>query len=123
MIYFAPNLKQKGADIKIELDVTWISFNHIARNIVIIAADSDFVPALKTARRNGVFVHLFTLGHPVKKELLENADVTTTSSIADLLALIQTHSALTTPVPAQKRRILRAFVTPAAKVNGSNHPT
>jgi uncharacterized LabA/DUF88 family protein len=72
---FAPNLKQKGVDIKIGLDVAWISFNHIANNIIMITGDSDFVPVIKTARRNGVFVYLFTLKHNVKKELLENVDV------------------------------------------------
>ncbi|MDR1250202.1 MAG: NYN domain-containing protein [Treponema sp.] len=72
---FIPNLKQKGVDIKIGLDVAWVSFNHIANSIIMITGDSDFVPVIKTARRNGVFVYLFTLGHNVKKELLENADV------------------------------------------------
>jgi uncharacterized LabA/DUF88 family protein len=72
---FTPNLKQKGVDIKIGLDVAWVSFNHIANNIIMITGDSDFIPVIKTARRNGVFVYLFTLGHNVKHELLENADV------------------------------------------------
>jgi uncharacterized LabA/DUF88 family protein len=72
---FSPNLKQKGVDIKIGLDVAWISFNHIADNIILVTGDSDFVPVIKTARRNGVFVYLYTLGHNVKKELLENVDV------------------------------------------------
>jgi uncharacterized LabA/DUF88 family protein len=71
---FIPNLKQKGVDIKIGLDVAWASFNHIVKNIVLITGDSDFVPVIKTARRNGVFVFLFTLGHNVKKELLYNVD-------------------------------------------------
>jgi uncharacterized LabA/DUF88 family protein len=82
---FTPNLKQKGVDIKIGLDVAWISFNHIARNIVLITGDSDFVPIIKTARRNGVFVHLFTLKHNVKQELLENADVINNSEIRQLI--------------------------------------
>jgi uncharacterized LabA/DUF88 family protein len=72
---FTPNLKQKGVDIKIGLDVAWISFNHIAGNIILVTGDSDFVPVIKTARRSGVFVYLYTLGHNVKKELLENVDV------------------------------------------------
>jgi len=78
---FTPNLKQKGVDIKIGLDVAWVSFNHIAKNIVLITGDSDFVPIIKTARRNGVFVYLFTLNHNVKKELLENVDILNESSI------------------------------------------
>jgi len=83
---FSPSLKQKGVDIKIGLDVAWVSFNRIARNIVLFTGDSDFVPVIKTARRNGVFVYLFTLNHNVKKELPENVDVTNVSSIDSLLS-------------------------------------
>jgi uncharacterized LabA/DUF88 family protein len=82
---FTPNLKQKGVDIKIGLDVAWVSFNRIADNIIMITGDSDFVPVIKTARRSGVFVHLFTLGHNVKKELLENVDVVQKVPIDQLL--------------------------------------
>jgi uncharacterized LabA/DUF88 family protein len=82
---FIPNLKQKGVDIKIGLDVAWISFNHIADNIILVTGDSDFVPVIKTARRNGVFVYLLTLDHNVKKELLENVDVINTCPIDKLL--------------------------------------
>ena len=83
---FSPNLKQKGVDIKIGLDVAWVSFNHIAKNIVLITGDSDFVPIIKTARRNGVFVYLFILNHNVKKELLENSDVINSLPVQSLLS-------------------------------------
>ena len=33
---FSPNLKQKGVDIKIGLDVAWVSFNRIASGIIMI---------------------------------------------------------------------------------------
>jgi len=82
---FSPNLKQKGVDIKIGLDVAWVSFNKIAENIVLITGDSDFVPVIKTARRSGVFVYLFTLNHNVKKELVENVDVVNALPISELL--------------------------------------
>jgi uncharacterized LabA/DUF88 family protein len=82
---FTPNLRQKGVDIKIGLDVAWISFNHIANNIILVTGDSDFVPVIKTARRNGVFVYLFTLAHNVKKALLENADVVQEVSLIQLV--------------------------------------
>jgi uncharacterized LabA/DUF88 family protein len=82
---FTLNLKQKGVDIKIGLDVAWVSFNHIASSIIMITGDSDFVPVIKTARRSGVFIYLFTLGHNVKKELLENVDVAHKVSINQLV--------------------------------------
>jgi uncharacterized LabA/DUF88 family protein len=70
--HFALDLKRKGVDIKIGLDVAWVSFNRMARNIILITGDSDFIPVIKTARRNGVFAYLLTLGHIVKPELREN---------------------------------------------------
>jgi uncharacterized LabA/DUF88 family protein len=82
---FIPNLKQKGVDIKIGLDVAWISFNHIAKNIILVTGDSDFVPIIKTARRSGVFVYLFTLNHNVKRELLENVDMIQEPAISQLV--------------------------------------
>ena|GEM_PF-234747 len=86
---FTPNLKQKGVDIKIGLDVAWVSFNKIAGKIVLVTGDSDFVPVIKTARRNGVFVYLFTLNHNVKKELSENVDVVNTLPVTALLSTVQ----------------------------------
>ncbi|MDR1379498.1 MAG: NYN domain-containing protein [Synergistaceae bacterium] len=83
---FSPNLKQKGVDIKIGLDVAWVSFNKIAANIVLITGDSDFIPVVKTARRSGVFVYLFTLGHNVKTEFCENVDVANTRSLDQLVS-------------------------------------
>jgi uncharacterized LabA/DUF88 family protein len=82
---FVPNLKQKGVDIKIGLDVAWVSFSHVAENIVLITGDSDFIPVIKTARRNGVFVYLLTLGHNVKPELRENADAVNIEPIKALV--------------------------------------
>lgn len=72
---FEPELHQKGVDIKIGLDLAWISYNHIAERVVFVTGDSDFIPAIKTARRNGVFVYLATLNHIVKTELSDNCDV------------------------------------------------
>lgn len=72
---FEPELHQKGVDIKIGLDLAWISFNHIADKVIFVTGDSDFIPAIKTARRNGIFVYLVTLSHMIKPELAENCDI------------------------------------------------
>lgn len=80
---FEPELHQKGVDMKIGLDLAWISYNHIADKIIFVTGDSDFVPAIKTARRNGVFVYLVTLNHNVKTELSENCDIWNDDSIKD----------------------------------------
>lgn len=70
-----PDLKQKHIDIKIGLDIAWLASKRIVERIVLVTADSDFVPAMKFARREGVQVVLVTLGHTlVKRELKIHAD-------------------------------------------------
>lgn len=53
---FKPDLKQKRVDMKIGLDVAWLASKGIVERIVLVTGDSDFVPALKFARREGVQV-------------------------------------------------------------------
>ena len=69
-----PNLKQKGVDMKIGLDIAWLSSKSIVDRLVLVTADSDFVPAMKFARREGVQVVVATLGHGLRQELKEHAD-------------------------------------------------
>lgn len=72
---FAPDLKQKRVDMKIGLDVAWLASKHIVDRIVLVTADSDFVPAMKFGRREGVQVILVTMAHrQVKHDLLIHAD-------------------------------------------------
>ncbi|WP_294428966.1 NYN domain-containing protein [uncultured Treponema sp.] len=78
---FEPELHQKGVDIKIGLDLAWISFNHIAERVIFVTGDSDFIPAIKTARRNGIFIYLATLNHMVRPELPDNCDLSLSDSI------------------------------------------
>ncbi|MCK9524213.1 MAG: NYN domain-containing protein [Proteobacteria bacterium] len=82
---FKPNLQQKGVDTKIGLDIAWASYEKIAKNILLVTGDSDFVPAMKTARRNGVFVYLFTMNHGVRQDILLNADVLNEQAITNFL--------------------------------------
>jgi uncharacterized protein (TIGR00288 family) len=72
---FTPDIKQKGVDMKIGLDVAWLSSKSIVERIILVTADSDFVPPMKFARREGVQIILVTMGHMlVKNELKEHAD-------------------------------------------------
>ena len=72
---FMPELKQKRVDMKIGLDVAWLASKGIVERIVLVTSDSDFVPAMKFARREGVQVALVTMGHKqVKQDLLVHAD-------------------------------------------------
>ena len=43
--------------------------------LVLVAGDSDFVPAMKFARREGVQLYLVTLGHAVRDAMLEHSDL------------------------------------------------
>lgn len=47
--------------------------------IILISGDSDFVPAAKHARREGVFFQLDPMYHDIKEDLLEHIDRLRTS--------------------------------------------
>jgi len=82
---FKVSLKQKGVDTKIGLDIAWVSYEKVASRIILVTGDSDFTPAVKTARRNGIFVTLFSLHHGIKPNLKENVDVHFDDNLASLL--------------------------------------
>jgi uncharacterized LabA/DUF88 family protein len=69
-----PNIQQKGVDMRIGLDMASLTLKGHAQLIVLVTGDSDFVPAMKFARREGAQLLLVTLGHAVRPEMLEHAD-------------------------------------------------
>lgn len=71
---FVPNLRQKGVDLRIGVDVTLLAKDRLVDRIVIVSADSDLVPAMKLARREGVQVVLVSLDHGAKPLMREHAD-------------------------------------------------
>ena len=83
---YKPDFEQKGVDIKIGLDIAWISLGKIAERIYLATGDSDFIAAMKLARRSGVQVFLFTFAHGVVNELKDHADVLDERPIKDVLA-------------------------------------
>lgn len=48
------NLEQKGVDMRIGIDISSLAFKHQVNQIILVSGDSDFVPAAKQARREGV---------------------------------------------------------------------
>ncbi|MDA7999858.1 MAG: NYN domain-containing protein [Alphaproteobacteria bacterium] len=74
---FMPNLQQKGVDMRVGLDIARLSMGRMVDSIIVVAADSDFVPALKFARREGVRVYLNHLGGFVSRDagILVHSDV------------------------------------------------
>jgi uncharacterized LabA/DUF88 family protein len=41
--------------------MAWITFNTIVDSVIVVTGDSDFVPAIEAARRNGIQVVLCSL--------------------------------------------------------------
>ena len=55
--YWRPKLKQKGVDMRIGLDIASITAKKLCSKIVLISGDTDMIPAMKTARKEGVHVY------------------------------------------------------------------
>jgi len=79
-----PNVQQKGVDMRIGLDISSLSLKNQADVIVLITGDSDFIPAMKFARREGKQIFLFTLGHAIRQEVFAHTDVCITTQHQDL---------------------------------------
>lgn len=72
---FDLDIGQKGVDIRIGLDMARLALRDMVRAVVVVTGDSDFVPAFKFVRREGVKVMLDTLGHSgARRELRAHAD-------------------------------------------------
>lgn len=71
---FSPNLRQKGVDMRIGLDIASITLKKQASIIVLVSGDSDFVPAARLARREGVTFILDPLWQSISLELSEHID-------------------------------------------------
>ena len=70
-----PDFKQKGVDMRIGLDIAWLSLKRIVDGMVLVTSDSDFIPAMKLARKEGIRLFLETLGHPVFRDLKVHTDI------------------------------------------------
>ncbi|MFL0499927.1 NYN domain-containing protein [Staphylococcus arlettae] len=72
---FTPDFQQKGVDIKIGLDVAWLSNNNILDRIYMVTGDADFIPALKQARRDGIQIKLVKIDtKKINNDLLKHSD-------------------------------------------------
>lgn len=68
------SMMQKGVDMRIGLDIASLAYKKEVNQIVLISGDSDFIPAAKLARREGIDFILDPLGSTIKDELFENID-------------------------------------------------
>lgn len=71
---FRIDVKQKGVDMKVGLDVASLAFNKLVDQIVLIAGDSDFLPVIKMARRSGIDFLLDPMRQFPKRSMQEHVD-------------------------------------------------
>ena len=70
-----PKIQQKAVDMRIGLDVASLALKRLVSTIVIVTGDSDLVPAMKLARREGLRVILDTIrSAQIRPELKLHAD-------------------------------------------------
>ena len=67
-------LRQKGVDMRIGVDISSITLKKQADTIVLVSGDSDFVPASKLARREGLEFILDPMWQQVNDDLFEHID-------------------------------------------------
>lgn len=73
--HLKPQIAQKGVDMRIGMDIAALTLKSLAGIIVLVTGDSDFVPAMKFARREGAQLFLVPLGHGVKEGMREHSDL------------------------------------------------
>jgi len=66
--------KQKMIDVLMSLDIVDTSFERQVDHIIVVAGDSDFVPAIKKAKEYGSIVHLFYHRNSVHNQILDEVD-------------------------------------------------
>jgi len=67
-------VNQKGVDMRIGIDIASLTYKKQVNQIILIAGDSDFVPAAKMARREGIDFILDPMWADIKDDLFEHID-------------------------------------------------
>lgn len=70
-----PKINQKGVDMRIGMDIAALTLKHHVKVIVLVTGDSDFVPAMKFARREGAQLFLCSFGRHMKPAMYEHSDL------------------------------------------------
>lgn len=71
---FYIEIGQKGVDMKLGVDIASLAYKKLVDQIILISGDSDFVPAAKLARREGIDFILDPLWANIKPSLSEHID-------------------------------------------------
>jgi uncharacterized LabA/DUF88 family protein len=67
-------MTQKGVDMRMGLDIASLAYKKLVKTIILVTGDSDFVPAAKLARREGIDVILDPMWQVVSPSLHEHVD-------------------------------------------------
>lgn len=67
-------LRQKGVDMRIGIDISSLTLKKQVDTIILVSGDSDFVPAAKLARREGIEFILDPLWQQINADLFEHID-------------------------------------------------
>lgn len=67
-------VRQKGVDMRIGIDIASMAYKKQVDQMVLIAGDSDFVPAAKLARREGIDFVLDPMWASISHDLHEHID-------------------------------------------------
>ena len=70
-----PQITQKGVDMRIGMDIAALTLKKQVQTIVLVTGDSDFIPAMKFARREGAQLYLAPLRHKIKPGMYEHSDL------------------------------------------------
>jgi uncharacterized LabA/DUF88 family protein len=71
---FRLDLRQKGVDMRIGLDIASLTYQARINQLILISGDSDFVPAAKLARREGIDFVLDPMWSTIRPDLHEHID-------------------------------------------------
>lgn len=71
---FRIDVKQKGVDMRVGLDVASLAYGGHVDQIILIAGDSDFLPVIKMARKNGINFILDPMKQKPKHAMVEHVD-------------------------------------------------
>ena len=72
---FVPNFEQKKVDVMIGLDVAWLASKKIVDRLILVSGDTDFIPVLKFARKEGIQVYIGSKQDKrIHDELLKHSD-------------------------------------------------
>lgn len=72
--HFYHEVRQKGVDIKLGIDIASLAYEKQVDKIILVAGDSDFVPAAKLARIHGIDFVLDPLRNNIDPRLHEHID-------------------------------------------------